>query len=654
MKKLFALSVFLLLSVLTFAQYKSTKLKMADGLLEEGKLYAALQIYEDIAKGEGENKSIYRKIAELHEKLYNFEEAAKWYYELFEIQDGEFPKSEFRFAFLMKMQGKYKVALEHFTSFSKTYRGHDRLAYSKICKNEIKICKEALESLPNAEISIKKIPESINSSYTDLAPFAHDGKLYYSSIKSDSTLTYTGFLDSAPTFQIYMAKQIEDEKFDSSKLFIPEILNTPYQHTSNGSFNSKGNQFFFTRCKENINGKTVCKIYCTSKNDSAWGKPVLLGPEINDRNNNFSSTHPVLMTYKKQGRTATEINKLVFASSMPGGVGKYDLWSCIIGKELKCEKLENLGKKVNSFQDDLTPFYSTDDGYLYFSSNGHGGLGGLDIFKTQIKNGTPKKIKALEQPVNSSSDDWYYNQMNLETAFFVSNRLGAKSYHNNTRIDDIFLIKKEKQKYLFLYAQENDSLAKEIHGGIFKIKLANDPKALAKQVSSGIAFKVIPNKTYEITAQKNDYINESILFSTSSDTKLDTLTWTFKLQKIDTTTGFILKNIYFENNSFELKSESKQALNKLYKTLMDNPSFKVEIGAHTDNIGTDEYNYKLSTQRALEVVKYLIKKGVGSTKLVAKGYGKSQALKGNIDNAKNRRIVFKIIDLNHIDQQKKK
>ena len=141
MKKLFILSIYLLLSNLTFAQYKSTKLKMADGLLEEGKLYAALQIYEDIAKGEGENKSIYRKIAELHEELYNFEEAAKWYYELFEIQDGEYPKSEFKFAFLMKMQGKYKIALEHFSSFSKTYNGHDRLEYSKICKNEIKICK---------------------------------------------------------------------------------------------------------------------------------------------------------------------------------------------------------------------------------------------------------------------------------------------------------------------------------------------------------------------------------------------------------------------------------------------------------------------------------------------------------------------------------
>lgn len=652
MKKLFILSIFLLLSNLTFAQYKSTKLKMADGLLEEGKLYAALQIYEDIAKGEGENKSIYRKIAELHEELYNFEEAAKWYYELFEIQNGEYPKSEFKFAFLMKMQGKYKVALEHFSSFSKTYNGHDRSTYSKICKNEIKICKIALESLPNAEISIKKIPDNINSIYTDLAPFTHDGKLYYSSIKSDSTLTYTGFLDSAPTFQIYMADQIEDEKFDSSKLFIPEILNTPYQHTSNGSFNSKGNQFFFTKCKENINGKTVCKIYCTSKNDSTWEKPVLLGPEINDRNNNFSSTHPVLMTYKKQGRSTTEINKLVFASSMPGGIGGYDLWSCTIGKELKCEKLENLGKKVNSFQDDLTPFYSSNEGYLYFSSNGHGGLGGLDIFKTQIKNGNPKKIKALDQPINSSSDDWYYNQMNAETAFLVSNRFGAQSYHNNTRIDDIFLIKTEKKKYLSLYAQENDSLAKQIQGGIFKIKFANDPKAVAKQVGPGEAFQVIPNKTYEITAQKNDYINESTLFSTSSDTNSDTLTWTFKLQKIDTITGFILKNIFFEKNSFELKPESKQALNKLYKTLMDNPSFQVEIGAHTDNIGTDEYNYKLSNQRALEVVKYLIKKGIGSTKLIAKGYGKSQAIIGTSENAKNRRIVFKIINLNHINHQK--
>ncbi|MAS51907.1 MAG: hypothetical protein CMD20_01755 [Flavobacteriales bacterium] len=648
MKKYFISILICFLSCTSIGQYKSTKLKMAEGLLEEGKQFAALKIYEDIAKSQGDNKEVYLKLAQLHERLFNYTEASKWYYELFEIQKGIYPKSEFKFAEIQMILGRYDLALEHFISFSKTYQGYDKVLYKKLCKTYIKSCEKALNAIPNPEISIKKIPKSINSIYTDLAPYTFKNKLYYSSIKIDSVITYTNQLDSAPTFQIYRSKQIKDEKFDTSQLFIPEIINKPYYHTSNGTFSPDGKKFFFTRCKKNSKGNTICKIYCTEKKDSSWGEAIPLGSEINDKNNDFSSTHPVIMSYLKRGKKRDIITKIIFASTMPGGQGGYDLWMATIDENLNTTPPENLGRKINSPLNELTPFYSEDDKNIYFSSNGHGGFGGLDIFKTPVKNGRAKNITLLDNPINTSWDDWYYTKMNKETAFIVSNREGAKNYYKTIRLDDIFLVKKETKKYLTLFAYENNEIKEAIKGVVFKLKIANDTKSEAKQFETNKPFQIIPNKTYEIIAQKNGYFNKSTLFSTSYETKSDTLKWEFKLQKIDTINGIIINNIYFDYNTHILKPESKQALNKLYKLLIMNPSLRIEIGAHTDAKGSESYNMKLSLKRAETVVNYLVEKGIGKNVLSAKGYGKSTPINNDSTSPKNRRIVFKVIHENNI------
>lgn len=646
MKIKFALILLTIITSLSsVAQYKSTKLKMADGLLEEGKIYAALEIFEDIIKKDESNKYVIKKIAELHEQIFSYEEAAKWYYELMEVQNGEYPKAEFKFAQLMKMAGKYDIAMKHYLSFSKTYRGHDQAQLSKLCKIEIKSCKKAIEALPNADYSVTKLSNDINSVFSDVAPFGFKGDLYFSAIPSDTAFSYREFLDSAPSFQIYVAKQIEDTQFDSAVRFIPEIINTPYKHTANGSFNKKGDKFFFTKCKENVNGKMVCKIYCTVKKDSVWQKPVKLNSEINDANNDFSSTHPTLLSYKKGKRDKKETQFLVFSSTKPGGLGGYDLWSSKIDDDLNCEKATNLGGKINSQLNEVTPFYDGKNKF-YYSSNGKGGFGGMDVFVANVKRGKIKKAKGMDLPVNSSWDDWYYNEMSAGTAFIVSNRIGSRIYHNNIRLDDIYLVKKETKKYLTLNAIKNDSIGAPIPGVLFKVNFAGDKRSEGKEVKANDPFQIIPNKTYEILAQKNGYVNQKTLFSTSYDTKSDTISWEFSLSKIDSTKEIVLENIYFDSNSSTLKPESKSALNRLFQTLSINPNFIVEIGAHTDNEGSVIDNQKLSENRAKSVVDYLKELEIGENRLSAKGYGDTMPIAKNDteENKKlNRRITFKII-----------
>lgn len=655
-KKITILIFIVLNSIQLNAQYKSTRLKMAEGLLEEGKIYAALDVYIDIIKKDEENKYVIKKIAELQEQVYNYSEAAKWYYELMQAQNGEYPKAEYKYAQLMKMSGNYEVASEHFLSFSKSYQGHDRAVLAKLCKQEVKSIKKVIKALPNADYSVTKLPDQINSVYPDLAPFGHNGELYYSAIPSDSAYTYKEFLDSAPAFQIYRAKQIEDDRFDSSKLFIPNIINEPFKHASNGAFNKKGDKFFFTRCKENVNGKMICKIYCTIKKDSIWKPAVKLNNEINDVNNDYSSTQPTILSFRKGKRDKKDTELLIFSSSMPGGLGNYDLWSSEIADDLTCSKPTNLGKNINSPLNDVTPYFDGKNKF-YFSSNGRGGFGGLDIFVAPVKKGKVKRSKILDLPVNSSADDWYYNQLSSGTAFLVSNRKGSRTYHNDITLDDIYLVKKETKKYLMLNAISADSLKKNLKSTVFKLRFTGDSKSEGQDLRAGKAVQIIPNRSYDIIAQKNGYINQKTIFSTSYDTKSDTITWTFELSKIDSTQEVVLEDIYFNSNSFELKPASKAALNRLYEILIVNPEFIIEIGAHTDNVGSKSDNLTLSANRAKAVQDYLLNKDIGSNRLLAKGFGAEHPIAPNKNEdgsvnqegqKLNRRITFRIISVMEI------
>ena len=630
------------------AQYQNTKLKMAEGLLEEGKIYTALKIYEDVVKKDQENTYVINKISELQEQLFNYSEAAKWYYELMAIENGEYPKTEFKFANLMKMQGKYDIAMKHYKSFKKTYTGIDKVLLSKVCKTEIKSCEMALKAIPDKQYSVKKLSSLTNSSFTDLAPFGHNGHLYYSSIPTDTAFTYKEFSDSTPSFQIYVTKQLKNDNFDTSKLFIPNILNFPFKHTANGTFNKNGNKFFFTRCKENLKGKMICKIYCTVKKNNVWQKALKLNSFINDENNDFTSTHPAIMSFKKRNKDKKEMEVLIYASTRPGGYGGYDLWSSIISENLECVKPINLGKNVNSPLNEVTPFYDGKNKF-HFSSNGRGGFGGFDIFEASVRKGKIKKSKGMGLPINSSWDDWYYNKMSDNSAFITSNRSPSRIYHNKIRLDDIYYITKQNKKYLMLNASFKDTIRNVINSVIFKVKIIGDAKAEWKELGANIPFEIIPNKSYEVIAQKNGFINQKKLLSTSYTDKIDTLYSEFLMSKINAKKEIILNNIYFNSNSSVLNPASKSALNRLFQTLSINPSFIVEIGAHTDNLGDVKSNQLLSEERAISVIKYLENLGIRNDRLSAVGYGAKFPIVKN-DNEKsrklNRRITFKIIGSN--------
>ena len=426
----------------------------------------------------------------------------------------------------------------------------------------------------------------------------------------------------------------------------------------------------------------------SEKIDNEWSTPILLGSGIN--NPKYTSTQP---TVGVESKTQNEV--LYFVSDREGTKGGLDIWYSVYNaKKNEFKPPKNLGNKINTFGDEMTPFYDIESHTLFFSSDGWPSIGGFDIFKSQgelTQFSTPENIGF---PVNSSVDDIYYaTSKNREGGFFVSNRKGTVALLNETCCDDIweyrwsnyihiavmgkiYAIKDstiyeqlEKQIVDKNFIEELDSTTEKVNPLPEKkvdlyLSQGNERifiKSIQTNDQGEFFFNLEPQKEYKIVVDNFGFFNKEITVSTKNITHSDTLHADAIYINVIPLEPVVIKNIYYEFSKWNLTDSSKAIIDRtLYKLLMDNPRIIVEISSHTDSVSSDEYNMKLSQKRAESVVKYLISKGIEKERLVAKGYGESKPIAPNTnpdgtDNPegrqKNRRTEFKIIG--SIDQYSK-
>jgi outer membrane protein OmpA-like peptidoglycan-associated protein len=352
-----------------------------------------------------------------------------------------------------------------------------------------------------------------------------------------------------------------------------------------------------------------------------------------------------------------------FVSDRPGGKGGMDIWYTYFDAKKKIYKApRNAGPIINTVGDEITPTYDINNRTLYFSSDGFPGLGELDIFQTigEIKAwSVPENLGA---PYNSSADDLYYAKGKKEGAkngFFVSNRKGGTNLLNETCCDDIYEFKEPEFVPLVVKGEvtevSSDSTIKKT--GF----LSNTPVSLYKIQKDGsehlikstttdnkgvYSFQLEKGNNYKVIVEKNSYFTKRMELSTVSVVKPDTLTLDLAVKKIPKE-AIVITNIYYESGKAELRPESKTSLDKeLVPLLKDNPQLIIEIGSHTDDVGSNEFNMKLSQQRAESVVKHLVEKGIPKERMLARGYGESKPLTTNVtpeERQRNRRTEFKII-----------
>jgi len=454
---------------------------------------------------------------------------------------------------------------------------------------------------------------SVNSRNSDYSPAFGNGEyteMYFTSSRkgglTDKIDERTGEVFS----DIYFTKQTRKKDKNGNLVWSkPILMDTPINTEGNeGSvaLNKRGTVMYLTQCKVEKKKSLGCAIYVSKRKGKSWETPQLLQIKVDS---NTTIGHPAL---------SEDETILIFSSDLSGGYGGKDLWISVKGKRNTWSDPVNLGPMVNTPGDEMFPFLHT-DGTIYFSSNGHIGMGGLDIYKTsQDENGAYTLPVNLKSPVNSSADDFsMIIEEGGERGYLTSNRDGGKGG------DDIYGFVLEDLD-LTLKGVVTDSKTGGIMTGI-KVQLIGSDgttKEIETDNTGVYKFDLETLTSYEIVVNTKGYLKKSENETTFGIENSKVFVIDFSLDPCKK--EIVLPLISYDFNKYDLRPESKVDLVDLAETLKDNPNIVIELKSHTDYRGSDAQNNKLSQQRADACVAYLISQGIDAEQLVARGMGENE------------------------------
>jgi hypothetical protein len=412
-------------------------------------------------------------------------------------------------------------------------------------------------------------------------------------------------------------------------------LNTR-QNEGAQTLSSNGRYMYFTAC-DRSGGMGSCDIYFSAFNDGRWSEPNNLRSPVN-------TSH-----WESQPSISADGKTLYFSSNRPGGMGGKDLWYSTMDDRNQWNTPLNLGSRINTDGDEMSPFIHFDGKTLYFASDGHIGLGGFDIFMTRLNSdSTWSKPQNLGYPINT-----YNDEMGL-----VIESGGRKAYfsaiRDNVNGKDIY--------YFDLYESVRPTPVSYLKGKVFDRESGRQLKADYELINLSANKIIIKSTTdsngnflvclpsgynYGINVSKTGYLfySENFMFE-GEHTAVEPFIKKINLSPLKVGETMLLTNVFYEIDSWELKKESVSELNTLADLLADNKGLRIEIGGYTDSTGSVEYNLALSEKRAMSVVTYLINRGISSDRLKYKGYGNTSPIGDNITEEGrrlNRRTEAKII-----------
>jgi outer membrane protein OmpA-like peptidoglycan-associated protein/tetratricopeptide (TPR) repeat protein len=455
---------------------------------------------------------------------------------------------------------------------------------------------------------------------------------YFPVLTADNeTLIFTAFSKGGDE-NLY-ASQLIKGNWSAPKSISDKINTSSNEGTC--SISADGRILVFTSC-DGKNSLGSCDLYISKKVGEDWSVPENLGSGVNT---SFWEAQPSL---SNDGRV------LYFSSDRQGGYGRKDLWVSELIDNKTWSKAINMGGIINSTNDEISPFIHANGHTLFFASDGHLGMGGLDLFMTESNIGVYSKPENLGFPINTHQD---------QVALFISAD-GSKGYYSSDVKPDIKIFQidiptklsnKFKRASFVKGIVQDASNNKSISAEIELIDLKTN-KVVEKTISDAITGQytaVLPNGSqYGLFINKKEYFFKSLTFNFSEKIEADGKTINILLNPIKKDVKTVLNNIFFDTGKAELRPESFIELDKLQLLFVQNPSLQVEISGHTDDIGKDIENQILSEKRALSVANYLITKGINNQNIKVKGYGKTKPIMPNISEEKrqiNRRIEISIL-----------
>jgi outer membrane protein OmpA-like peptidoglycan-associated protein/tetratricopeptide (TPR) repeat protein len=581
----------------------------------------------------------YILLATIYTERKESDNAINAYRKSLSISPDYYPPNFFNLGTLELSKGYYSRALESFVKFL-SYPGFDSDFVNKAEHNR-KICVFALESMKHpVPFEPINLGGKVNSAYDEYFPgiTADDKFLLFTRRIKDKANIYGEQED------FFVSLKKEGQWTQSRNLGPP--INT---HHNEGSptISPDGQLIIFSACEE-VNGYGSgrkgfgsCDIFFVKKIGESWSSPLNIGPPIS------SPAWDVQPSYSSDGTT------LYFVSQRKGGLGSSDIWVSSLTPEGVWGDPENLGKVINTEETEEAVFIHPDNQTLYFASNGHVGMGGLDIFMSKREEdgkwGPPEN---LGYPINTFNDE---NGLIVgaegDMAFFSSNREGGQG-----GLDLYSFPLHEKMrpvKVTYVKGKVFDSATKQALGSRFELIDLLTGKVVVESYSNkgnGKFLVCLPvNNDYALNVSRKGYVFFSENFSLKSiGDASQPFAMDVPLQKIRKGANVVLKNIFFETGSFLLKDASKIELKKVVLFMRENPNVKIEIGGHTDNVGDENSNQLLSENRAKTVYEYLALEGIEKERLSFNGYGEGESIASNNTEkgrAKNRRTEFKIIEL---------
>lgn len=643
------------------AQYVANYKKVADSYFEKKDYYAASTFYKKALKISGDSASVLipyggernpnlatdKGSDEYESSIYNLAESSRMYKEFTDAEkyyamalgftDNRYRLAQFYYGESLRANRKFDQAIAAFQQF---IQKHPEESLVKQAKMEIESCKYALVQIRNPRmLMLKKVPNDVNDLGSNYAATALGNTLYFTSSRPNLSATRVDPNGKAITpsketpFRngIYVAKgNLSAKKISVSKV---NLSNQKDLEVAAPSLSPDGNTMYYTVWMDKGN-YAICR---SKKLGSQWESPQLLGLEVNTKG--YNSLQPFVT---KDGKY------LIFASDRPGGVGKFDLWFCTLRADGTLGQPVNLGASINTEGDERAPYYNVNTKKLLFSSDGRIGLGGLDFYQSEGDFASWTEPVNMGYPFNSTKDDVY---------FTATDEKGTRGYISSDRESacclELYQIKKE---YLTLSGTLTDCKTKLPLANV-DVKIAGDEgeQNMKTGADGKYSFKLETKNPLKVTYAKDNYFAVSKSYNANEMAKVDTLiSVDYCLAPFKLGIPIVLNNVYYEFNSAELTDSSKKVLDLLVPIMVDNPQMEIELGAHTDNIGKDDYNLDLSNRRAKSCVDYLISKGIEANRMTSKGYGKTMPVAPNTigtgkkkkDNpagrAKNRRTEFKV------------
>ncbi|MBJ2124884.1 OmpA family protein [Flavobacterium sp. IB48] len=600
----------------TYAQ--QAKVNSGDKKYDSYAYVDAIKTYEKVANKGYKSEDMFKKLGNAYYFNSDFQNAAKWYGELFAMNTDVEPEYYFRYAQSLKSSGDMAKANKLLDEFNAKSKNDSR---GKLYKEDINYLDQIKANSGRYQIE----NAGINSKYSDYGSFVYNNKIYFASARDTGNFTQRKHKWTGEYFTNIYDADLDPATGSTSKVNkFKSAINTKF-HEASPVFTRDGKTVYFTR-NNYINGKkgkdenkiTLIKLYKAELGpDNKWTNIA----ELPFNSDNYSTAHPALSPDEKT---------LYFASDMPGSIGQSDLYKVSINPNGGYGTPENLGNTINTEGKETFP-YLTSENEIYFASDGHPGLGGLDVFVANIdNNGKISNIQNVGADVNSPKDDFaYIIDPETRRGFFSSNKDGGQGS------DDIygFLETRRLRCIQELYGTVTDAETGIALPGA-KLTLYDDQMNLKNSgvadASGKYSFSVECGKTYYVRAEKPEYATKELPVTIDKTSGKTSLPIALEKSTCKVTVGddlgkcFGIKMIYFDLDKSNIRTEAALDLEKILVVLNDYPTMKLDIRSHTDSRASHQYNEALSDRRAKSTIQWLVKNGIAPNRLTGKGYGENQ------------------------------